>query len=150
MDYVKITQATAADVPDIAALFDRYRQFYKQQSNVEAAREFLKQRVDGGESVIFFATVGSSPVGFCQLFPSFSSVAMQRIWILNDLFVAAEQRNKGVATALLTAATDFAKQNRAARLILSTATDNQVAKRLYEAQGWQLDTASDHYKLQIT
>lgn len=150
MDYVKITQATAADLPGIAALFDQYRQFYKQQSNVEAAREFLEQRVDGGESVIFFARVGSSPVGFCQLFPSFSSVAMQRIWILNDLFVAAEQRNKGVATALLTAATDFAKQDGAARLILSTATDNQAAKRLYEAQGWQLDTAFDHYQLQIT
>jgi GNAT superfamily N-acetyltransferase len=38
-----------------------------------------------------------------QLYPSFSSGAMARIFILNDLFVAPEARRRGAGSALLEA-----------------------------------------------
>jgi len=72
----------------IVGLIDAYRQFYKQSSDVASAYEFLKERFSHGESVIFLAFEGDQALGFTQLYPSFSSVSMARVFILNDLFVA--------------------------------------------------------------
>jgi len=36
-------------------LFDKYRVFYKQQSDIELARNFIQTRLDNNESVIFVA-----------------------------------------------------------------------------------------------
>jgi len=36
-------------------------------------------------------------MGFAQLYPSFSSVSMKRLWILNDLFVSSEARGKYIS-----------------------------------------------------
>ena len=41
----------------LAELFDRYRRFYRQPSDVAAARAFLQARLDADESVIFVATL---------------------------------------------------------------------------------------------
>ena len=40
---------------------------------------------------------GDNYVGFIQLYPSFSTVSLKRQWILNDLYVKEEYRNKGYA-----------------------------------------------------
>ena len=84
---MKIVQATIENVKDLAPLFDGYRVFYKQPSDLEKATEFLTQRFQKNDSVIFMAFEGASALGFTQLYPSFSSVSMQRTYILNDLFV---------------------------------------------------------------
>ena len=137
-------------VGEAVILFDEYRQFYGQSSNLSAAHKFLCERVTAGDSKVFVATLDNIAVGFTQLYPSFSSVAMQRIWILNDLFVTAEHRKKGVATALLQSAQEFATLTHAARLVLATATDNSAAKNLYGNNGWVLDKSFDHYLLKLT
>ena len=89
----------------IAPLFDAYRQFYKQSSNLAGAREFVTDRLKKNESVIFLAVEkkDSSPlgIGFTQLYPSFSSTNMRRLWILNDLYVSPNARKKGIGEALL-------------------------------------------------
>lgn len=76
----------------IAPLFDAYRQFYGQTPDLEGARQFLFERLQGGESVIFAVMEGENALGFTQLYPSFSSVSMKPIWILNDLFVVEKAR----------------------------------------------------------
>ena len=48
-------------------------------------------------------------MGFTQFYPSFSSVSLARIFVLNDLFVHECARRKGVASKLLSAATEFAQ-----------------------------------------
>lgn len=72
----------------LSVLFDQYRVFYQQASDLDAARLFLKERLNGGDSIIFAASEHDQMAGFTQLYPSFSSVSLKRIWILNDLFVA--------------------------------------------------------------
>jgi GNAT superfamily N-acetyltransferase len=52
---------------------------------------------------------------------------MARIFVPNDLFVTPHGRKKGVAAHLLQAAIDYAKTTGALRLLLSTATTNQIA-----------------------
>jgi GNAT superfamily N-acetyltransferase len=128
------------DVALIAPLFDSYRQFYGVAPDAQAAAAFIRDRFQAKESVIFLAEAGAEgarePVGFVQLFPSFSSVAACRIWVLNDLFVAADARGQGVGRALMEAARQHAIQTRAKRLTLETMAENRAAWSLYEDLGY--------------
>ena len=135
-----IHQATIEDIDRIAPLFDGYRQFYGKPTDVKAARQFLYERFKNYQSVIFIATAENGDgVGFTQLFPSFSSVSMERTFILNDLYVAPGARRGGVAANLLDAAARYGRSVGAIRLTLSTGMDNDSAKALYLSQGWKKD-----------
>ncbi|PUE50486.1 GNAT family N-acetyltransferase [Limnohabitans sp. 2KL-1] len=129
-------QATLADLDALVELMDGYRQFYGQTSDPVAARRFLLDRFNHGESVIFLASQDGIPVGFTQLYPSFSSVSLARIFVLNDLYVNEQGRRNGVGRALISAAIEFAKTVGAVRLTLSTAVTNLSAQSLYSDMGW--------------
>lgn len=149
---IVIVRATIEDAPLIAPLFDGYRQFYKQPSNLEGARHFLTERLEENSSVIFLALQTDEkgeqqPCGFTQLYPSFSSVSMKRLWILNDLFVAPEARRSGAGRALLEHARTFAAETQAEGLTLSTAIANYTAQALYESAGWKRDEEFYAYHL---
>ncbi|MEO1075474.1 MAG: GNAT family N-acetyltransferase [Bacteroidota bacterium] len=136
-----ICQASVADLDDLARLFDAYRQFYRQDTNLDGARRFLQARVEAVESVILIARGAEEgeAVGFTQLYPFFSSVRMQRLWVLNDLFVAASARRKGIARALMEAAHTFAAETGAAGVQLSTERTNHAAQALYDELGYVRD-----------
>jgi GNAT superfamily N-acetyltransferase len=133
----------------IAPLFDAYRQFYGQPPDFEGARQFLAERLGRGESVIFAVIEDRRPLGFTQLYPSFSSVSMKPIWIPNDLFVAEDARGRGIGAQLLRAARDHALRTGAARIVLATAVTNTKAQALYERDGWQRDLAFLHYEYEL-
>lgn len=125
----------------LVPLFDAYRQFYRQEPNEELARRFLSERLRQSESTILLAlSSADDAAGFTQLFPSFSSVAAARSFILNDLFVAPGARRQGVARLLLRAAVNYGRAAGAARLTLSTEVTNRTAQALYEAEGWKRQT----------
>ena len=134
-----VRQAVAADVEALAILFDQYRQFQGQASDLAAARAFLAARFDRGESVVFLATAGETAVGFAQLYPSFSSVSLSRVFILNDLFVAEAARGRQIASQLLSAVEAHAWSFGAVRVTLNVARTNVPAQRLYAARGWKQD-----------
>ncbi len=120
-------------------LLDAYRSFYGRASDTVAARAFLQARFEHGQSVVFLAHEGATPVGFTQLYPSFSSVSLARVFILNDLFVAPSHRRAGVGARLLDAAAEYARALGAVRLSLNTDVQNTTAQALYEAKGWKRD-----------
>lgn len=128
-----------ADLDDLTSLFDGYRQFYGKTSDLPAAREFLRQRFEHGESTLFIARQAGAAVGFCQLYPSFSSVSLARTFILNDLFVLPSARRAGVGQALLDAAIGYGKALGGVRLTLSTAISTEQAQALYQTAGWVRD-----------
>ena len=146
---LKIVQATPGDVEQVAPLFDGYRQFYKQPSDVDACRRYLLLRLTRGESVVFVALLDRRAVGFTQLYPTFSSLSIKPLWVLNDLFVAPGERTHGVGSALLERARQHALSTGAKGLTLATAIDNHTAQRVYEKLGWQRDTAFYHYSLAV-
>lgn len=150
---VEILRAGVEHVSVLAPLFDSYRRFYKAEPDLPGAKEFLTERLRGHQSVIFLAVEEvSSPLtglGFVQLYPSFSSLSMKTIWILNDLFVAKEARRSGIARLLMNAALDLARSTGAARLTLSTAKDNLAAKSLYLALGYRVVEEFDHLELPL-
>lgn len=139
MRTVTVRQASILDLPELVPLFDGYRRFYERASDVAGARAFLRERLDQAQSVIFLAHDGGEPIGFTQLYPSFSSASMARIFILNDLFVREDARGKGAARQLIGHAGDFARAAGAVRLTLSTALTNVRAQAVYESLGWQRD-----------
>ncbi|HEY6937097.1 MAG TPA: GNAT family N-acetyltransferase [Terriglobales bacterium] len=141
---LRIVRANAKDAEHIAPLFDAYRRFYKQKSDPAAARTFIAERLQRDESVIFLALNGDKAVGFVQLYPCFSSTAMKRMWILNDLFVTPEARRSGAAKALMERARQWAVETKADGLWLETAVDNHPAQRLYETLGWKRD--NDYFR----
>ncbi|WP_242116501.1 GNAT family N-acetyltransferase [Sphingomonas lacusdianchii] len=141
-----IRRATLQDIDRVVPLFDAYRQFYGQASDLAGARRFLTERTEQGQSVILIA---GDDAGFAQLYPSFSSVRMQPTMILNDLYVRPEARCRGIGAALLHAACDVARDSGAARMSLSTAVDNSAAHALYVRAGWTRDAQFHTYAIAI-
>lgn len=146
---MNIQRATTKQLEEVAILFNEYRMFYNQPSNLAGARTYLKDRLSGNDSVIFLCFEGEEAIGFTQLYPTFSSIGMKRAWILNDLFVAKDARRKGVGDALLQAARAHALETGASSLSLSTAPDNLEAQRLYERNGYRQDETFLHYELSL-
>lgn len=137
---VTVRRAMLADVDAIAPLFDGYRQFYGQPSNLLRAHDFIAERLGREESVILLAEdAAGSAIGFAQLYPSFSSVQTARLWILNDLFVDPGARQRGGGRALLQACEAYARDSGAIGLQLETANTNTVAQALYTEMGWEMD-----------
>jgi len=134
-----VRQAVLSDVPLLSPLFDAYRQFYGRVSDPAAAEAFLRDRLGHGESTVFLAFADNEPAGFTQLYPSFSSVSLARVYILNDLYVVPGRRRSGVGSALLDAAVDHARALGAVRVSLNTDVQNATAQATYEARGWKRD-----------
>ncbi len=146
---MKIIQATLSNLEQLIPLFDAYRVFYKQGSNLDEARSFLKERFQKNDSVIFLAiNDDGESLGFTQLYPSFSSVSMQRTYILNDLYVASAARKKGVGEILMETAKQFAVTSGSKGLTLETAIANP-AQKLYQRLGWKKDTEVNHYTWEV-
>jgi ribosomal protein S18 acetylase RimI-like enzyme len=144
-----ISRAGPADLDALALLFDAYRQFYGQAPDLARARQWLRERLRFGESVVLVARRGDKAAGFVQLYPMFSSVRTSRTWILNDLYVDAAVRRKGVARALLYAAAVFARDDGAAGICLEATRDNAAARALYRGAGWHED-ATQWYSLALS
>src|SRR4051812_7178932 len=157
-----VREGAARDMERIAPLFDAYRQFYGAASDLAAALAFLETRRARGESVLLLASAlapgesdrssGATPepiVGFAQLYPSFSSVSMAPISILNDLFVLPEWRRSGVARTLVHASAAHASQRGSIRLSLSTQHTNRSARRLYVSLGFAPDLEFTHLSLDL-
>jgi len=150
MDIIKIDRTQGNLVFD---LFDKYRVFYNQQPNIELAKGFIQTRLDNNESVIFVALVNdkSKPVGFTQLYPKYSSARVVKNWILNDLYIDKEYRKQGIGEKLIKTAMNFAKENNAKFVELSTAVNNYTAQSLYEQIGFEKRSPeTDFYTYRIS
>ena len=136
---VTYRRAGLADLDKAAPLFDAYRRFYGQPADLPRARRWLEERLSRGEAHVLLAERGREAVGFTLLYPSFSSVSTAPTLVLNDLYVAESARRDGVATGLLNAALETARELGALRVSLETARDNAPAQAVYRKAGWTAD-----------
>ena len=133
-----IIQAHIEHLEDIVPLFNSYRIFYKQDSDIISAKQFLKERILNNESIIYIAYLEKEAVGFTQLYPLFSSVSMKSMYLLNDLYVKSNYRGKGIGEALINKAKALCEVQQNKGLALQTAVDNP-AQKLYERLGFIKD-----------
>ena len=135
---MQITRAEEQHIPEVARLFDLYRQFYECDPDYTLAEQFISERIRNSESVIFVAVDDDgTAAGFTQLYPSFCSVEAVKILILYDLYVDAPYRKLGVGRQLMNRATDHAGETGAARLDLLTHETNKPGQALYESLGYR-------------
>ncbi|MBM4138647.1 MAG: GNAT family N-acetyltransferase [Nitrospira sp.] len=145
-----VRRSSLLDIDRLIPLFDAYRQFYGQQSDLNIARRFLNERLSRHESVVLIAEDPNGVViGFAQVFPAFSSILAAPISIFHDLYVVPAARRCGVGTMLLKAVAETARATGAVRLELATAITNTTAQRLYEALGWKRDEEFYMYSLSL-
>lgn len=146
---MEIYQANNKDLDGVATLFNLYRMFYEQESDLKGAKSYIKRRLEKKDSVIFVAKDNDKYLGFTQLYPTFSSISMKKAWILNDLYVDSQARKQGLGEILLNRAKELAIETGANSIALSTAHDNYSAQRLYEKNGYKRDEQFYHYELSI-
>lgn len=148
---MEIRKYQTQDLDELGRLFNDYRVFYEQPSDIALASRYIAERTRAGDSVIFVASEdGTTLTGFCQLYPSFCSVAAAPIYVLYDLFVSPSHRRLGVGAQLLKAAEVHARAEGKVRMDLTTAKDNLKAQALYESLGWKRDEVFYTYNLSLS
>ncbi|MGE7913746.1 N-acetyltransferase family protein [Lysinibacillus xylanilyticus] len=143
---MEILQATMNELEELTVLFDEYRQFYGIESDVSSAKAFLQLRMALKESIIFVVVENGNTIGFAQLYPTFSSIALQRAFILNDIYVKEDARGLGVGKALMEKVFQYCEQQYARYVTLQTATDNVHARKLYENLNMKQDQYCNYVK----
>jgi GNAT superfamily N-acetyltransferase len=145
-----VREAILEDLHAVGILFDGYRQFYDLPANVQAATDYIGDRLRRADSVILVAAdEAHGLIGFCQLYPSWCSLAGAPIYVLYDLFVDPGIRGSGAGRALMAAALARARSDGRIRMELQTARSNEVARALYESLGWQRDDTFLTYTLAV-
>jgi len=150
---MRIIQASLEHLDLVAPLFVKYREFYGELPFPDSSRAFLEKRLRRQESVIYLALPDDDDnrlLGFCQLYPSYSSLSLKRVWILNDIYVAEDARRQLVADHLLKTAKKMARDTHAVRMRVSTSANNDVAQKTYESIGFREDNEFKNYTLPIS
>ncbi len=140
-----VRRAVESDLKQLAILFDEYRQFYGASSNLDLSFQFLKQRFDNQESVIFIHIKDDLFTGFVLLYLGFSSVACSRYYLLDDVYVRPVFRRQGSAKQLIDTAILFARHENAQRISLETQKNNFQSHALYESMGFVKDEEFQTY-----
>ncbi|MEN0048878.1 MAG: GNAT family N-acetyltransferase [Bacteroidota bacterium] len=147
---MNIRTVESKDLEQLTLLFDGYRIFYRKLADLAAARQFLSERLEKGDSEIYVSeTEEGVLVGFVQLYPLFSSTRMKRLWLLNDLFVDPSFRGKGISIALIERAKQLVKDTDACGMYLETEKSNVIGNRLYPKVGFKLNEAANFYEWSI-
>ena len=148
---VNVVRAGEDDIVAVAEMFDLYRQFYEKAADPEGCRAFIGKRITRSESIVFVAydAKDGGGLGFTQLYPTFCSVDAVRIFVLYDLFVRREARNRGIGRQLMEQARIHATSAGAGRLQLETHRANDNAQHLYESLGYKRDEEFYTYTLAL-
>lgn len=141
----QIVIATLEHLEDYAKLFNEYRIFYEQESDVERGQKFLKERILNGESVTFLIKKDDKCVGFAQLYPLYHYKSLKRQWLLSDLFVVPAYRSLGLAVDLIERCKDYCAETDACGLLLETQKTNKIGNQLYPKCGFELDEEHNYY-----
>lgn len=140
-----IRKATIQDLDQLTILFDKYLVFYKRPSNIEKQKLFLKERIENNEAIIFMAfddEIKDKAIGFTLIYITFSSLLLNKIVILNDLYVDSTIRKNGVGEKLILQSFKLAKELGVDLVRLRTAKNNVIAQSLYLKMGFVRDKVS--------
>jgi ribosomal protein S18 acetylase RimI-like enzyme len=140
-----VRQATIEDLPNIVPIFDSYRECFKQPKNPSKVEKFLYEKFEHLESVIFIAAQENEVIGFAQLYPIFSSLSLQRVWLLNDFYISEEYRNRGIGKQLFAKVKEFTLLTKSKGIELSVEHSNEKAWHFWEKQGFRIDDEFRYY-----
>ena len=136
-------------MPVIADLIRKLAKFEKLDDQVVLTEDLLRAGLFGprpyAETVI--AEEDAKPVGFALFFHTFSTFLARPGIYLEDLFVLADQRGRGVGRALLAHLAHLAVERGCGRLEWAVLNWNQDAIRFYERLGARPNSEWTVYRL---
>ena len=164
MPAIEIRPAVEADIPIIAHFEHSYKSNYVWQMDYSrseghlaasfreirlprpvtveyprAARGLLEDWAE--RTALLVGCLGGTPVGYISVS---DRIAPTTAWV-TDMVVTAEIRRRGVGTALLYAARDWAQQRKNRRMVLEMQSKNYPAICLAQKLGWEFCGYNDHY-----
>ena len=130
-----IALVTAEDLDALLTLMRAYCDFYEStpsnQALLELSRALIADPQRDGVQLIA-RDRRSTPVGFATIFWSWSTTEASRIGVMNDLYVAPEERGSGLAERLILACVERCEQRGVTALEWQTAPENLRAQAVYE------------------
>ncbi|MBB1140950.1 GNAT family N-acetyltransferase [Myroides sp. WP-1] len=144
MNYT-IKKASLEDLKEVSELFNLYRIFYRQETDLQGSTDFIKERLLHGESDIFLVIYDQKAVGFVQLYKLFHYIKLQKQWLLSDLFVHPDYRGKGLSVALIDRSKQWCEETGACGLMLETEKTNIIGNNLYPKCDFQYDGVHNYY-----
>jgi GNAT superfamily N-acetyltransferase len=128
---------TESELEELLPMISAYQDFYEakgidRERNRRFFGRFLAPSDDG---LLIGARSGDALVGYACLYWHFSSTRAVETVLMNDLFVNAEHRGRGVGRALIAAAAEVARERGCPVLEWSTEPGNATAQRLYDSTG---------------
>ncbi|GED17122.1 hypothetical protein AM501_06935 [Aneurinibacillus migulanus] len=145
MSEIKIRNAQLTDISELTSLIYGYLEFYKRpippKEKIEEMITYLINHPEEGFQLV--AEENGGLIGFTTVNAIWSTTRMQKIALLNDLFIDPERRKKGAGETLLTSTIQLAKEKGYPLVRLLTAADNVIAQSLYDktggnAPGWKV------------
>lgn len=149
MSGVVIRRATRADVPALGRLgalllrahyvFDPLRFMAPGDQTEEGYGWFLGTQLRDPEAVVFVAEHEGAVVGYVYagLEPQSWKELREACGFIHDVAVDEAARRSGVATALMRAAIDWVRDQRAPRVVLWSAERNEAAQQLFARIGFR-------------
>lgn len=136
-DGLRIEPATAAQYERLLPMIADYQRFYGVEDIDEARnRAFFRRFLAPSEvGLLLAAWDGERPLGYACLYWHMTSLAAAETVLMNDLFVDAGARGRGVGRALIEASAAVARERGAVMLEWSTEPGNETAQRLYDSTG---------------
>ena len=137
-DRITVRRATVSDAADISALYVHFLLSYGHDSERETVTRFIGCLLAEPWVAFFVAIdVSNKIVGFAGSTLTYSAVSRAPAITINDMFVDAVVRRRGVATALCGAIEAHARRNGFAKIFLETAPDAEAAIALYKKVGFE-------------
>jgi ribosomal protein S18 acetylase RimI-like enzyme len=93
-------------------------------------------------ALVLLAIVDDAAVGIAVCFIGFSTFRARPLLNIHDLAVLPQHRGRGVGTALLQAAEEYARREGCCRLTLEVLESNSGAQTLYRRFGFDASTIS--------
>lgn len=122
------------ELEDVLPLIAGYQRFYLAKPDDDRNQAFFQRFIEpSDEGILLGAWVDGRLVGFSTIYWTHSSTRAADIGLMNDLFVAEDVRGSGAGRALIRASAEAARAAGMASLEWYTATDNDVAQRLYDS-----------------
>jgi GNAT superfamily N-acetyltransferase len=136
VDGVEIRDARSDEVEELLPLLRAYCDFYEASPSddglLRMARELIAHPDQGH---LLIARDDGAAVGFAAVDWKWSSLKGARIGYLEDIFVAPEERGRGIADALIEACADRCRQHGMPAMQWLTAPDNRRAQAVYDRTG---------------
>jgi GNAT superfamily N-acetyltransferase len=116
--------------PLVRAYIDFYKESQPSAERLDQLLWMLAKRPQVG--VQFVAEKDGELHGFATVYLTWDTVAARKVAIMNDLFVAPDDRDIGLGRTLIRRCHEFARENDCAVLQWVTADDNATAQALYD------------------